>query len=110
MSPVAERSRPMHVDVVRRVESGHVLVLESWNLPELVGQIADDRALGWELVGGVTRSQKWEEELEYPNDPSIRRKVLVEYRTPLYVATLVRGIPGSALGMDIAGGVGNEER
>lgn len=94
MSPVAERSRPLRVDVVRRVESGHVLVLESHDLDELVGQIADDQALGWRLAGALAVSMYAKDIREGDRGVSW----LVERE---YTATLVRGVPGSPLGMDM---------
>jgi len=80
----------MHVDVVQRVESGHVLMLFSQEVNELVGQLADDQSSGWRLVGPVQIT------------PSVLG--------PCYTATLTRGVPGSPLGMEMGGGVGNEPR
>jgi hypothetical protein len=87
----SERQVP-HVDVVRRVESGHVLYLGSFDLDEMVGQVADDRAGGWELVGPIM-------EAEYREGP---------VSLTWYSATLVRGVPGSDVGMEMDGGVGDE--
>lgn len=101
MSPVAERSRPLHVDVVRRVESGHVLVLESHDLEELVGQIADDQEKGWRLAGGLSVCGRTDAEETWS---------MAEAARPprIYTATLTRGVPGSCARMQIAGGVGSE--
>lgn len=86
-----ERQWPgaIHTDPVRRVESGHVLVLESYDLEHFVGELANARAEGWELVS--VNAVAWV--------PQVQMR---------YVATHVRGVVSAPMGMEMAGGVGNE--